>query len=83
MRYMEEDPAVDAYILQGPTSDRLTAAMLMTPEAYQRSLDYTRDQIVRGNISSIVPKYLLPDFITSPIAVHRWYSLVAKGYIST
>jgi hypothetical protein len=76
---MQDDPNIFAYILQAPTSDRLTATIIMTPEEYKHSLDYTRDQIIQGNLESIVPKELVPVMIKEPVTVHRWYSMIGKG----
>lgn len=81
MRFMEEDPAVYAYILQAPTSDRLTATTVMAPEDYERSLDFTTKQITQGNLIGTVPRELVPNFITEPVAMHRWYSLIAPQYV--
>jgi len=81
MRFMEDYPAVYAYILQAPTSDRLTASSIMGPENYKRSLDYITEQITQGNLWGTVPKELVPSFIKEPVAMHRWYSLIAPGYV--
>lgn len=81
MRFMEDDSAIYAYILQAPTSDRLTATTVMAPEDYERSLEYTTEQIIQGDLMSTVPRDLVPAFITEPVAMHRWYSLIAPGYV--
>jgi hypothetical protein len=78
---MEDDPAVYAYIMQGPTSDRLTATTVMAPGEYERSLEYTTEQIAQGNLLGTVPRELVPAFITEPVAIHRWYSLIAPRYV--
>ncbi|KAF3042970.1 hypothetical protein E8E12_009380 [Didymella heteroderae] len=79
MQFMEEDPAIYAYILQAPTSDRLTATTVMAPEDYSCSLDYTREQIAQGNLEGTVPKELIPPLIKEPVTILRWYSLIAPG----
>ena len=81
MRCMVDNPAVYAYILQAPTSDRLTATTVMGPENYQRSLNYTLEQIAKGNLGETVPRELVPAFIKEPVAIHRWHSLIAPGYV--
>lgn len=72
---------IDAYILQAPTSDRATAAMLMTPDFYARSLDYSAQQLRLGNGDAIMPRALLPEVFTTPITAYRWHSLIAEGYV--
>ncbi|KAJ4984845.1 UPF0613 protein PB24D3.06c 1 [Stagonosporopsis vannaccii] len=72
-------PEVDAYILQAPTSDRATAGMLMSPECYSRTLDFSKNLIAQGDKEQIMPKHLLPDIFTSPISAYRWHSLIAQG----
>ena len=74
-------PEVDAYILQAPTSDRVTAGVLMTPDFYQHTLDYTKDQIARGNKDRIMPRDFIPEIFTSPVSAYRWHSLIAEGYV--
>lgn len=49
----------------------------MAPEDYKHSLDYTTEQIAQGNLIGTLPKELVPDFITEPVAMHRWHSLIA------
>ncbi|KAH6642142.1 hypothetical protein C7974DRAFT_350419 [Boeremia exigua] len=72
-------PKVDAYILQAPTSDRETAKMLMPPDFYRRTLEFSKDLIGIGNADGIMPRDLIPDVFTSPISAYRWHSLIAKG----
>lgn len=82
MEYMKrlgtDVPSVDACVLQAPTSDRMTAGMLMSPEFYSRTLDASTKLITQGNADTIMPKHLIPDIFTSPISAYRWHSLIAK-----
>ncbi len=83
MKYMETLEIVysdiAACILQAPSSDRVTAGMLMTLDLYRRTLQYSGDLIAQGKKDSIMPQELIPDIFTSPITAHRWHSLIAKG----
>ncbi|KAJ8114259.1 hypothetical protein OPT61_g3812 [Boeremia exigua] len=83
MKYMKAletgAPEITACILQAPTSDRVTAGMLMPPDFYRRTLDHSKDLIAQGNKDSIMPKDMVPEIFTSPISAYRWHSLIAKG----
>lgn len=85
MEYMRssDNPNVDACILQAPTSDRVTAGMLMSPEFYSRTLNFSENLIAQGNDDQVMPKDLIPDIFTSPISAYRWHSLISKGYAFT
>ncbi|KAJ4339157.1 hypothetical protein N0V95_007842 [Ascochyta clinopodiicola] len=61
--------AVNAYVMQAPTSDRETASMLMTPDFYKQTLKFVEDEIARGNKDGIMPKDLIPSIFDSPISV--------------
>jgi hypothetical protein len=87
MEYMKVFPhsstatAVDAYILQAPTSDRETAGMMMHPDFYKLTLEYANNEVARGNGGTIMPRDLLPAIaiFDSPMTAYRWRSLIAKG----
>lgn len=81
MRYMEDDPTIHAYILQDPTSDRLKATTAMGLEDYQHLLEYITKQIEQSNLWPTVPRELVPTLITEPVAMHRWFSLIAPGNV--
>jgi hypothetical protein len=72
-------PPVDAYILQAPTSDRETAALLMPPNFFAQTLKQAEDMIARGKKDEVVPKALIPPIFTSPVTAYRWHSLIAEG----
>ncbi|UPX14928.1 uncharacterized protein EKO05_0005399 [Ascochyta rabiei] len=65
--------------MQAPTSDRETASLLMTPDFYKLTLKFAEDEIARGSKDRIMPKDLVPSIFDSPVSVHRWHSLIAKG----
>jgi hypothetical protein len=71
--------AVDAYILQAPTSDRETATLLMAPESIAQTLKHASDMIASGKQDESMPKSLIPPIFTSPITAYRWHSLVSVG----
>lgn len=71
-------PPVDGYILQGPTSDRETASLLMTLEQYNTSLTHAIELIAKGEEKTFMPSSLLPTvFEGIPITAYRWHSLVS------
>jgi alpha-beta hydrolase superfamily lysophospholipase len=72
-------PNVDAYIMQAPTSDRETAAQLMSPDFYARTLQHAEDMIMLEDEDEIMPGVLVPSVFTSPLSAYRWHSLIAKG----
>ena len=72
-------PAVDAYILQAPTSDREIASLLMSPDLIARSLEHATSLIEKGEVKAVMPAYLLPGIFTTPVTAYRWQSLVSEG----
>ncbi|CAG5181420.1 uncharacterized protein ALTATR162_LOCUS9753 [Alternaria atra] len=72
-------PPVDGYIMQAPTSDRETAALLMSPDLLSTSLQYAQDLIAKGEEKTIMPTFFIPAIITSPITAYRWHSLISIG----
>jgi hypothetical protein len=72
-------PAVDAYILQAPTSDRETATLLMSPELIVQSLEHATSLIEKGEPKAVMPTHLLPLIFSTPITVYRWHSLLSPG----
>jgi hypothetical protein len=72
-------PGVDAYIMQGPTSDRETADLLMSPDFYAQTVQHAEDMIMLEDGDEIMPKTLIPPIFTSPLTAYRWHSLIAKG----
>jgi hypothetical protein len=74
-----KSPAVDAYILQSPTSDRETANLLMPPQLFAETLKHASNMIAGGEQDEIMPKSLIPPIFTSPITAYRWHSMISVG----
>jgi hypothetical protein len=70
-------PLVDGYVMQAPTSDRETAALLMSPDLLYASLEHAENLIARGEEKTIMPNSFIPPIITSPVTAYRWHSLVS------
>jgi hypothetical protein len=74
-----KSPEVDAHIMQAPASDRETAALLMPPDFYARTLQHAEEMILLEDEDEIMPRVLIPPIFTSPMSAYRWHSLIAKG----
>ena len=72
-------PPVDGYILQGPTSDRETASLLMPEDFAFNSLKHAEDLVAKGEENSVMPAAFIPPIFSSPITAYRWHSLISVG----
>lgn len=74
---------VEAYILQGPVSDRGAITMEMGEVTLEESIKVAKDIILSGKGHERMPlEYLPASMQDTPISVFRWHALCAVEYVT-
>lgn len=74
------NPPVDAFIMQGPVSDR--EAMSVIFPSYEESIVLADSMIAAGKAGDCLPGDKIPKAFAAPISAYRFKSLAAKGYVT-
>ena len=72
---------VDAYILQGPVSDRGAITLEMGNKQLEESVKAAKDLLASSKGHERMPlEYMPASFHDTPISVYRWNALAAAEY---
>ncbi|EWC46227.1 hypothetical protein DRE_04605 [Drechslerella stenobrocha 248] len=73
----QADGQLDGAILQAPVSDREALAMIMGPDAYDRSWKHAQKLVRAGKGAEIMPAQITKGIFEAPCTASRWYSLTS------